>query len=279
MGRVHPLLAAIVGGLASGAAVAAILLAAGASDDEAPDRPARTERAARPARATPAPEPTLSELYARARKGVLVVEGRPDGVPWPQGPPSQDDGVATGSGFAIGGGRVVTNHHVVAGADEVAVKLRGRRVAARVLRSEPSTDLAVVRVPARQAGRLEALPLGDSRAVRPGDPAVVLGNPLGLARTLTAGVVSAVGRRIDAPDGAPIRDAIQTDAAINPGNSGGPLLDARGRVIGVISQGQGGGIAFAVPVTALERLLARLEREGGGRRERGGEARRERSRP
>jgi S1-C subfamily serine protease len=279
MGRVHPLLAAIVGGLASGAAVAAILLAAGASDDEAPDRPARTERAARPARGTPAPEPTLSELYARARKGVLVVEGRPDGVSWPQGPPRQDDGVATGSGFAIGGGRVVTNHHVVAGADEVAVKLRGRRVAARVLRSEPSTDLAVVRVPARQAGRLEALPLGDSRAVRPGDPAVVLGNPLGLARTLTAGVVSAVGRRIDAPDGAPIRDAIQTDAAINPGNSGGPLLDARGRVIGVISQGQGGGIAFAVPVTALERLLARLEREGGGRRERGGEARRERSRP
>jgi S1-C subfamily serine protease len=279
MGRVHPLLAAIVAGIASGAAVAAILLAAGAFDEDDSSRPADPARASRPARATPAPEPTLSELYARARRGVVVVEGKPDGVPWPQGRPRQDDGVATGSGFAIGAGRVVTNHHVVAGADEVAVKLRGRRVTARILRSDPSTDLAVVRVPARRASRLEALPLGDSRAVRPGDPAVALGNPLGFARTLTAGVVSAVGRRIEAPDGEPIRGAIQTDAAINPGNSGGPLLDARGRVIGVISQGQGGGIAFAVPVTALEQLLARLDRQGRGRSDRGGEAPREGSRP
>ena len=114
--------------------------------------------------------------------------------------------------------------------------------------------------------RLESLPLGDSESVRPGDPAVVIGNPLGLARTLTAGVVSATDRRIDAPDGFPIRNAVQTDAAVNPGNSGGPLLDERGRVIGVISQGRGDGIAFAVPVDTLERVVPQLERFGRVRR-------------
>jgi putative serine protease PepD len=102
--------------------------------------------------------------------------------------------------------------------------------------------------------------------VRPGDAAVVIGNPLGLARTLTAGVVSATDRRIDAPDGFPIRDAIQTDAAVNPGNSGGPVLDARGRVIGVISQGRSDGIAFAVPVDTVERVVPQLEQDGRVRR-------------
>jgi S1-C subfamily serine protease len=247
------LLAAVGAGLASGAAVAAILLAAGAVGEDERERPAPT--AARPA-------PSLAELYASARDGVVVVEGRQPGVRWPKGPPRQGDGVATGSGFAIGAARIVTNHHVVAGAEEVAVRLRGRRVRARVIGSDPSTDLAAVRVRPAQAARLEALPLGESRDLRPGDPALAIGNPFGLARTLTVGVVSAVGRRIDAPDGSPIRDAIQTDAAINPGNSGGPLLDARGRVIGVIAQGRGDGLAFAVPADTLDRVLGELERRG-----------------
>jgi putative serine protease PepD len=195
-----------------------------------------------------------------------VVEGRQPGVRWPQGPPREDDGVATGSGFGIGDGLVVTNHHVVADAEEVTVRLRGRRVRSRVLGSDPSSDLALLRLRPGQARRLEALPLGDSEDVRPGDPAVVIGNPLGLARTITAGVVSAIDRRIEAPDGFPIRDAIQTDAAVNPGNSGGPLLDADGRVIGVISQGRGDGIAFAVPVDTLEQVAPQLERDGRVRR-------------
>jgi S1-C subfamily serine protease len=253
-----PLVAAVGAGIVSGAVVAAILLATGeVGEEESPEAPAR---------AAPATEPSLTELYARARAGVVVVEGRQPGVPWPQGPPREDDGVATGSGFAIGDRRVVTNHHVVADAEEVTVRLRGRRVRARVVGSDPSTDLALLRVRPRQARRVEALPLGDSGDVRPGDAAVVIGNPLGLARTLTAGVVSATDRRIDAPDGFPIRDAIQTDAAVNPGNSGGPLLDARGRVIGVISQGRSDGIAFAVPVDTLERVVPQLEQDGRVRR-------------
>ena len=229
MRPISPLIAALAGGLASGAVVAAVLLGSGAAGDEDAGAPPRTTPA-QPAAAT------LSEIYAKARAGVVVVEGRRPGVSWPEGPPREDDGVATGSGFAIGDGQIVTNHHVVAGAREVAVRRSGRRVRARVLGSDPSTDLALLRLRPREAERLEPLPFGDSDSVRPGNPAVVIGNPLGLARTLTAGVVSAVHRRIDAPDGFPIRGAIQTDAAVNPGNSGGPLLDEHGRVIGVIAQ-------------------------------------------
>ena len=251
-----PFLAALAGGLASGAVVAGILLGTGAVGDEEPEVPALRDPAP-PRRASPAAG-TLSRLYDRTRAGVVVVEGRQPGVSWPEGPPREDDGVATGSGFVIGDGRIVTNHHVVAGAREVAVRRRGRRVRASLLGSDPSTDLALLRLRPNEGERLESLPLGDSESVRPGDPAVVIGNPLGLARTLTAGVVSATNRRIDAPDGFPIRNAVQTDAAVNPGNSGGPLLDERGRVIGVISQGRGDGIAFAVPVDTLERVVPQL---------------------
>jgi S1-C subfamily serine protease len=148
----------------------------------------------------------------------------------------------------------------------VAVRLAGRRVRARVLGSDASTDLAILRLPPARARRLTTLPLGDSDDVRPGDTAIAIGNPFGLARTLTAGVVSAVGRRITAPDGAAIRDAIQTDAAINPGNSGGPLLNGRGDVIGVIAQGRGDGLSFAVPIDTLKRISRELERRGRVRR-------------
>jgi S1-C subfamily serine protease len=258
-----PFLAAVSGGLVSGAAVAGVLFATGAIGDEGPDEPAR---APAPVRTSVPAAVTLTDIYRNARRGVVVVEGRQPGMPWPQGPPTEDDGVATGSGFAIGGGRVVTNHHVVAGADEVAVRGSGRRVPARVVGSDPSTDLALLRVRRDRGPQPATLPLGDSESVRPGDPVVVIGNPLGLARTLTAGVVSAVHRRIDAPDGFPIRGAIQTDAAVNPGNSGGPLLDERGRVIGVIAQGRGDGIAFAVPADVLKQVAPELEQHGRVRR-------------
>jgi S1-C subfamily serine protease len=260
-------LAALLGGLAAGLAVAAILLFTGvADDDEATtvQAPASRQDVQPPA---PAPsEPTIGELYRQARRAVFVVEGRQPGVEWPDGPPREDDGVATGTGFAVAGGRIVTNHHVVADAELVAVRIAGRRVRARIVGSDASTDLAILRLPPRRARELATLPLGSSAGVRPGDTAVALGNPFGLARSVTAGVVSAVRRRITAPDGAPIRDAIQTDAAINPGNSGGPLLDAQGRVIGVISQSRGDGLSFAVPVDTLRRIAPELERHGEVRR-------------
>jgi S1-C subfamily serine protease len=259
--------AALLGGLASGLAVAGVLLFTGvADDDEAPVEraPASQQAVQRPPAAAPAP--TIGELYRRARRAVFVVEGRQPGVEWPDGPPREDDGVATGTGFAVEGGRIVTNQHVVADAEIVAVRLDGRRVRARLVGSDASTDLAILRLRAGRSRELATLQLGRSDDVRPGDTAVALGNPYGLARTVTAGVVSAVGRRITAPDGAPIRDAIQTDAAINPGNSGGPLLDAEGRVIGVISQSRGDGLSFAVPVDTLRRITPDLERHGEVRR-------------
>jgi S1-C subfamily serine protease len=248
------LIAAVAGGLASGCAVAALFLGTGLADDDVPVAPRSAE-----VRTETAAAPTVTEVYRRARPSVLVVEARPDGVQWPKGPPTEDDGVATGSGFAIAGGRrVVTNQHVVADADEIVVHLGGRRVPARLLVSDASTDLAVLLLPEAVSPAPDPLPLGDSDALRPGDTALAIGNPYGLRRSLTIGVVSGLERRMEAPDGSSIRNAIQTDAAINPGNSGGPLLDARGRVIGVISQGRGDGIAFAVPAATLERVVARL---------------------
>jgi S1-C subfamily serine protease len=256
------LIAALLGGLVSGLAVAAVLLAAGATEDDEDPAAVRAPEAA----TTAATAPTIDQLYRRARTAVFVVEGAPAGVDWPEGPPRVGDGVASGTGFAVAGGRIVTNHHVVADAERVAVRLDGRRVLARVVGSDAGTDLAVLRLPPRRARRLATLPLGRSAGVRPGDTAVALGNPYGLRRTVTAGVVSAVGRRITAPDGSPIRDVIQTDAAINPGNSGGPLLDVDGRVIGVISQSRGAGLGFAVPVDTLRRVAPQLVRHGEVRR-------------
>ena len=264
MRSIPPLLAALLGGLAAGCAVAAIFLFTdvGDNDDTAATQP--TPR--RPEQAqSPAPS-TAGEVYRQARRAVFVVEGRQPGVEWPDGPPSEDDGVATGTGFAIAGGRIITNQHVVDGAEVVAVRLGGRRTRARVLGSDASTDLAILRLSNARRRDLETLPLGRSAAVRPGDTAIAIGSPFGLARTLTAGVISAVGRRITAPDGAPIRDAIQTDAAVNPGNSGGPLLDDRGRVIGVIAQSRGDGLSFAVPIDTLRRISRELERRGSVRR-------------
>ena len=267
MRSISPLLAALLGGLAAGCAVAAIFLLGdtGENDDTAaieaaPRQPEQAQSPGQP------PAPTVGEVYRQARRAVFVVEGRQPGVEWPDGPPREDDGVATGTGFAIAGGRIITNQHVVDGAEVVAVRLAGRRTRARVLGSDASTDLAILRLSNGRGRDLVMLPLGRSAAVRPGDTAIAIGNPFGLARTLTAGVVSAVGRRITAPDGAAIRDAIQTDAAVNPGNSGGPLLDDRGRVIGVIAQSRGDGLSFAVPIDTLRRISRELERRGSVRR-------------
>jgi putative serine protease PepD len=178
-------------------------------------------------------------------------------------------GRATGTGFlAQNSTTVVTNAHVVGSAKSVEVQFgdNGRAIPARVLGRDISSDLAVLRIPA-QSTSSRALPIADSDGVRVGDGVVAIGNPFGLSRTATAGIVSATGRHITAPNGFDIDGVIQTDAPINPGNSGGPLLDARGRVIGVNSQiatasGGGGnvGIGFAVPSNTLRDVVPRLQK-------------------
>ena len=145
---------------------------------------------------------------------------------------------------------MVTNYHVIEGADEVEVNFSGEdNIPATVVGTDPSTDLAVLKIDA-QARALTPLPLGSSDAIRVGDPVVAIGNPFGLERTVTAGIVSALQRQIQAPNGYTIDEVIQTDAPINQGNSGGPLLNAKGEVIGVNSQiesesGGNVGIGFA----------------------------------
>jgi putative serine protease PepD len=177
-------------------------------------------------------------------------------------------GTSTGTGFLIDkNGTVVTNAHVVGSAGTAQVRFgdQGRTIDAPILGRDASSDLAVLRVNPADAGVLHPLALADSGRVRIGDAAIAIGNPFGLDRTATAGIVSGLGRHIQAPNGFDIDEVIQTDAPINPGNSGGPLLDARGRVIGVNSQietGGGGGnvgIGFAVPSNTVRDVVPRLE--------------------
>jgi S1-C subfamily serine protease len=173
----------------------------------------------------------------------------------------------TGSGFVYDTqGHIVTNYHVVENAQSVSVTLStGETYAATVVGTDPSNDLAVLTT---DADSLPApIPLGDSNQLRVGQFVVALGNPFGLQGTLTVGVVSALGRIIQSPDGRFIGEAIQTDAAINPGNSGGPLLDLEGRVVGIDSQiispsQASAGIGFAVPSTAVSRVVPQLIANG-----------------
>lgn len=173
----------------------------------------------------------------------------------------------TGSGFIYDSqGHIVTNYHVVGNAQELSVTLAdGRTFPATIVGLNPSNDLAVIRI---EAEDLPApLVLGDSDSLRVGQFVVAIGNPFGQVGTLTVGVISALGRIIESPDGRFIGEAIQTDAAINPGNSGGPLLDLHGRVIGVNSQiispaGVNIGIGFAVPVNTVRRVVPQLIAKG-----------------
>jgi S1-C subfamily serine protease len=166
-------------------------------------------------------------------------------------------------------GHVVTNYHVIEGADEIEVSFSNQdSMRATVVGSDPSTDIAVLRVQASARG-LAPLAFGNSDGVRVGDAVVAIGNPFGLRRTATAGIVSAVQERtITAPNGYPIDHVIQTDAQINTGNSGGPLLNARAEVIGVNTQiapgGTGGnvGIGFAVPSNTVKQVVAQLVSTG-----------------
>ncbi|HLP10159.1 MAG TPA: trypsin-like peptidase domain-containing protein [Opitutaceae bacterium] len=172
--------------------------------------------------------------------------------------------LGTGSGFIWDdSGHIITNFHVIQNADAARVTLSDRTTwDAKLVGVAPEKDLAVLKIDAPRE-KLHPIPLGASHDLRVGQNVFAIGNPFGLDQTLTVGIVSALGREIEAADGTPIRDVIQTDAAINPGNSGGPLLDSAGRLIGVNSairspSGASAGIGFAIPVDAVNWVVPEL---------------------
>jgi S1-C subfamily serine protease len=211
---------------------------------------------------------SIQDIYGQAGPGVVQVTSTQVVSDDPFfGPQSAR---SLGTGFVIDkAGHIVTNYHVVSGADEVEVNFSGDdRVPARIVGVDPSTDLALLEIDT-QARALTPLTLGNSDAIQVGDAVVAIGNPFGLERTVTAGIVSALQRDIQAPNGFTIDKVIQTDAPINRGNSGGPLLNAEGEVIGVNTQiATGGtsegnvGIGFAVPINTVKEVVSQLLEHG-----------------
>jgi S1-C subfamily serine protease len=188
---------------------------------------------------------------------------------------ARESNTSTGSGFLVDRrGDVLTDYHVVDGADRsggVTVLLQGNlRRRAGVIAVDPSSDLAVLHVDMRGLPSVRPLPLGESSTVRVGDPTLTIGNPFGVDRTLSSGIVSALQHRLQASDGQAIDNVIQTDQPIDAGNAGGPLLDAGGQVIGINSEviapetGDRGGqaLAFAVPIDTASEILARAAHAG-----------------
>ena len=250
---------ALIGALAA-CVVFAALAVAGAfdtSEDTSPASsgrdPVRTQTAA-----TPSGGLDVAGLYESTRSGVVFVEAR-----------GQGPGGSSGSGFLVDDqGSIVTNQHVVDNAEEVDVRFGegGDPVDARVTGSDGSTDLALLKIdPSDVDG--EPLRLGSSGQVRVGEPVIAIGSPFGLRGTVTSGIVSGLGREIRSPNGFTIDDVVQTDAAINPGNSGGPLIDERGRVIGVNAQiassnRSNSGVGFAIPIVTAKEVIPELRRSG-----------------
>jgi len=174
-----------------------------------------------------------------------------------------------GSGSIIDAqGDILTNYHVIADAEKLTVSFGGGKdYPARVVGKDEDTDLAVIRLLEPPKEPLTVVPLGDSDKLVVGQKVLAIGNPFGLDRTLTTGVISGLERPIHAQNGRQIEGAIQTDASINPGNSGGPLLDSHGRMIGINSQiespsGASAGVGFAIPVNIAKRIVPQLVRNG-----------------
>ena len=247
---------AIVGGLAGASIGLALNKGDSTTTSAQPTTPA----------ATPVKRFDAEQIYRSDSPGVVVItDNQTQIVPASFFSPAQKQQVtALGSGFVIDKrGDIVTNDHVVQGAKDVRVGFSGgASYPAKIVGSDPSTDIAVVRVKAPVIRASPAL-FADS-SVEVGDPAYAIGNPFGLERTMTAGIVSATGRDIQAPNGLVIANAIQTDAPINHGNSGGPLLDRVGQVIGINSQIQGGtvdanvGVGFAIPSATARSVAEQL---------------------
>src|SRR3954469_2685277 len=267
-----PLFVAALLGAAVVAFVVVVLVLAGVLDRrETVQAPAPLS--SEPPAAAPASEPrSVESIYAKVSPGVVFVSAR--GGNGQLSFNGQGGGrAASGSGFVIDkGGYVVTNDHVVEDANAYTVRFGGegsKPIQAKLVGKDPSTDVAVLKIdPKAVRGGLRALELGTSKGLRPGDAAIAIGSPFGLSGTVTSGIISALNREIDSPNGFKISGAVQTDAAINPGNSGGPLLDATGRVIGINSQiasngsDSNSGVGFAVPIDTVKTVVPQLKADG-----------------
>ena len=264
------LIAAVAGGLV---ALGGAALLVGFDDDESGSQALATlgsSLGASPREFVRAKALSVNDVYARSAPGVVRVATR--SVVVSQDPflglPQQEEQKGIGSGFVVDkAGYIITNFHVVEGAEDVDVSFSNNEtVSARIVGSDPSTDIAVLKVEASSRA-FTPLELGNSDAVRVGDEVVAIGNPLGYERTVTAGIVSALGRLIQAPNQFLIDHVIQTDAAINQGNSGGPLLNAAGKVIGVNTQiatqsGGNVGLGFAVPINTVRDVYEQIVDKG-----------------
>ena len=218
---------------------------------------------------------TIREIYRRAAPGVVQITSTtlsPQQVePLFGFPLPREKQEAQGSGFVLDeSGHIVTNYHVIAGASDIEVSFSNKEsMKARIVGSDQATDVALLKVDA-DARALTPLDLGDSERVQVGDAVVAIGNPFGLERSVTAGIVSALQRTIESPAETPIDRVIQTDAQINQGNSGGPLLNAAGQVVGVNTQIATGsaneignvGIGFAVPINTVRDVVTQLRAKG-----------------
>jgi len=212
---------------------------------------------------------TVGQVYRRVRTGVVEITVASSGASTdPFGQQQGGRQQAQGSGFVLDEqGHVVTNHHVVDGAETASVTFsNGESYDATVVGTDPSTDLAVLKVDA-PSSLLTPLELGASSELAVGDGVVAIGSPFGLEETVTTGIVSALERQMEAPNGFTINGSIQTDAAINHGNSGGPLLNLRGEVVGVnaqISSESGGndGVGFAIPSDTVSSIVSQIVADG-----------------
>jgi S1-C subfamily serine protease len=266
----NPFIAAILGGLVV-LVVGAIAVAAGwiGKDETIVQQP--LGQAATNQSAGNESGLTINDIYERDGPGVVFI--RAEIVERVQSPfdlfPQRRRNEATGAGFVVDkDGHVLTNAHVVQRATKIEVGFGANKTAdAKLVGQDTDNDVALLKVDTSPKN-LRPLELGDSRKAEVGDAVVAIGNPFGLDRTVTTGIVSALQRQIQAPNGFTIRDVIQTDAAINPGNSGGPLINARGEVIGINSQiataGGGGsiGIGFAVPINTAKKIAEDLKKSG-----------------
>jgi putative serine protease PepD len=204
----------------------------------------------------------LASLYKEISPSVVEISVEAQGDS-PFGTPQG----GTGTGWMYDATHIVTNQHVIDGTNEVTIRFEdGRQVQARVVGSDPSTDVALLEID-EGADAPAALERGSTESLEVGDPVVAIGSPFGLEGSLTTGVVSGLGRTIQAPDGFTIDDVVQTDAALNPGNSGGPLLDLNGRVVGMNAQiasqsGSNSGIGYAIPIETVQSVVDQLLADG-----------------